>query len=451
LKNQPSDLGTSLWRFFSSLKLTIFLLIGLAVVSVIGTIIPQGNPPPVEYLQTISQAKFDLYSKLGFFNMYHSWWFVLLLYLLTLNLVACSLRRLPHDWKLINGQVPVLDEQQEKSLPNVQSWKVSQSAADLKKSVAEILGRGLATPVVTKVNDEYHLFAQKGRFSRLGVYILHFSIIIVFIGAMIGSFFGYKAFVQIPEGEAASTVTTTSGTAIDLGFAVRCDSFSLSFYDTGAPKEYRSVLSVIENGKTVIEKQPIIVNSPLTYRGITFYQSSYSQEGNPSFRFTVRNRISGTETRMAATGNQPLTLPGGETLTVLGFAPDIGSIYPGFSGPAVQVQLQDRNNAGTEPFALLEKYPAFNAEKGGAYVFSFAGIDQKWRTGLQVTKDPGVWVVWLGCFLLVTGIFVSFFLSHRRIWVRIGGGRIVVAGSSNKNQAAFLITFDEIADKLKKI
>ena len=132
LKNQTSDFGTSLWRFFSSLKLTIFLLIGLAVVSVIGTIIPQGNPPPVEYLQAISQAKFELYSKLGFFNMYHSWWFVLLLYLLTLNLVACSLRRLPHDWKLINEQVPVLDEQQEKSLPNVQSWKVSQSAGNLK-------------------------------------------------------------------------------------------------------------------------------------------------------------------------------------------------------------------------------------------------------------------------------------------------------------------------------
>jgi len=450
LKNQTSDFGTSLWRFFSSLKLTIFLLIGLAVVSVIGTIIPQGNPPPVEYLQAISQAKYELYSKLGFFNMYHSWWFVLLLYLLTLNLVACSLRRLPHDWKLLNEHVPVLDEQKEKSLANVQSWKVSQSAGNLKASVADILGRSFTAPVVTKVNDEYHFFAQKGRFSRLGVYILHFSIIIIFIGAMIGSFFGYKAFVQIAEGDAATAASTTTGKVIDLGFAVRCDSFSLTLYDTGAPKEYRSVLSVIENGKTVIDKQAVIVNSPMTYRGITFYQSSYSQEGNPSFHFAVRNRKTGAETRLTVTGDQPLTLPEGETLTVLGFAPDVGSIYPGFSGPAVQVQLQGKS-AATEPFALLEKYPAFNADKGGAYVFTFTGIDQKWRTGLQVTKDPGVWVVWLGCFLLVSGIFVSFFLSHRRIWVRIGSGRIVVAGSTSKNQAAFRTSFDEIVDKLKNI
>jgi len=450
LKNQTSDLGSSLWRFFSSLKLTIFLLIGLAVVSIVGTIIPQGNPPPVEYLQTISQAKYELYSKLGFFNMYHSWWFVLLLYLLTMNLVACSLRRLPHDWKLILEKVPTLDERQEKSLANVQSWKVSHSAADLKKSAAENLGRGLATPIVTKVNDEYHLFAEKGRYSRLGVYILHFSIIIVFIGAMIGSFFGFKGFTQIPEGDSVTTASTTTGKVIDLGFAVKCESFSLTLYDTGAPKEYRSVLSIIENGKTVIDKQPVIVNSPLTYRGITFYQSSYSQDGNPSFHFTVRDRTTGTETRLSATGNQPLALPGGETLTVLGFAQDVGSIYPGFSGPAVQVQVQGKGPAA-EPFALLQKYPGFNAEKSGVNAIAFAGVDQKWSTGLQVTKDPGVWVVWLGCFMLVSGIFISFFLSHRRIWVRIGGGRIVVAGSTSKNQAAFRTSFDEIVAQLKKI
>ena len=450
MKNQTNDFATSLWRFFSSLKLTIFLLIGLAVVSIIGTLIPQGTPPPMEYLQTISEAKFELYSKLGFFNMYHSWWFVLLLYLLTLNLVACSLRRLPHDWKLVNSHVTVLDEQLEKSLPNVQFWKVSQSAAHLKGPVADILGQKFATPLVTKVNDEYHLFAQKGRYSRLGVYLLHFSIIIVFIGAMIGSFFGYKAFVQIEEGEAASSVTSTSGEPIELGFAVRCDSFSLSFYDTGAPKEYRSVLSVIENGRIVVDRQAIIVNSPLTYRGITFYQSSYSQAGPPSFRFAVRSRKSGATTLVTATGNQPVELSEGETLTVLGYVANFGTIFPGYTGPAVQVQIKGEN-VTTEPFALLERYPAFNADKGGAYHVSFAGSNQKWRTGLQVTKDPGVWVVWLGCFFLVTGIFVSFFLSHRRIWVRIGGGRIVVAGSASKNQAVFRTSFDDLIEQLKKI
>ena len=77
----------SLWDFFCSLKLTMFLLISLAILSIIGTIIPQGTVPP-EYVVSISPAKLQLYKALGFFDMYHSWWFILLLYLLTVNLVA---------------------------------------------------------------------------------------------------------------------------------------------------------------------------------------------------------------------------------------------------------------------------------------------------------------------------------------------------------------------------
>ena len=311
--------------------------------------------------------------------------------------------------------------------------------------------RSLQLLLVTKVNDEYHLFAQKGRFSRLGVYLLHFSIIIIFIGAMIGSFFGYKAFVQIDEGEAASSVTSTSGEPIELGFAVRCDSFSLSFYDTGAPKEYRSVLSVIENGSIVVDQQAVIVNSPLTYRGSPSTSPATARRVTPSFRFAVRNRKSGATTRLTATGNQPVELSEGETLTVLGYVPNFGTYLPGLYRTCRAGADAWGKTSATEPFALLEKYPAFNADKGGAYHISFAGSNQKWRTGLQVTKDPGVRVVWLGCFFLVTGIFVSFFLSHRRIWVRIGGGRIVVAGSASKNQAAFRTSFDDLVEKLKKI
>ena len=111
-------LSQSLWDFFCSLKLTMFLLITLAVISIIGTVIPQGSPPP-EYLQTISQNKLKLYQTLGFFDMYHSWWFILLLFLLSVNLVACSVRRLPHIWKTITRPVMVMDDGLERTLSNL--------------------------------------------------------------------------------------------------------------------------------------------------------------------------------------------------------------------------------------------------------------------------------------------------------------------------------------------
>jgi cytochrome c biogenesis protein len=451
LKSDSGSVVTSLWKYFSSLKLTIFLLIGLAAVSIIGTVIPQGNPPPAEYLQTISQAKYDSYRMLGFFDMYHSWWFRFLLYLLTLNLVACTLRRLPHDWKTMTEIVPTLDDGREKSLANSHVWKLKGSVGDMRRAAAELLKTSFAAPLETKVNDEYHLFAQKGRFSRLGVYILHAGIIVVFIGAIIGSIFGFKGSVWINEGESVSAVLSSrDGTPLDLGFSVRCDAFSVSFYDTGAPKEFKSILTVVENGRTVIDKRPVIVNAPLTYKGMTFYQSSYSPASAPVFHLSARDRKSGAVSRITVAQGETVRLPNGESLRALDYTQDISPHIPQLAGPAVRLELLPKEGA-SRTFLLLRNYPDFDDMRGGEQLFSFDGIDEKWRTGLQVTRDPGVGIVWAGCILLVAGIFMAFFLSHRRIWVRIGGGRVIMAGSAGRNQGAFREFFDGLADKLKKL
>ncbi len=195
----------SLWEFFCSLKLSIVLLIGLALTSIIGTVVPQGNIPP-EYLQTISEAKFKLYQSLSFFDMYHSWWFMLLLYLLTVNLVACSIKRLPRVWKMVSEPQLIMDEGLEKSLSNTYEFKVSGDAGAQKEKLKNFLKSTLGEPVVTEKDGVCHLFVQKNPWCRLGVYVVHLNIIVIFIGALLGSFFGYKAFVNIPEGETIDTV-----------------------------------------------------------------------------------------------------------------------------------------------------------------------------------------------------------------------------------------------------
>jgi cytochrome c biogenesis protein len=99
---------------------------------------------------------------------------------------------------------------------------------------------------------------------------------------------------------------------------------------------------------------------------------------------------------------------------------------------------------------LLKNYPEFDEHRGGQLILTYDSADQKWRTGLQVTKDPGVWVVWLGCALMVAGICMAFFMSHKRVWVRIESGRVTIAGAANKNQNAFQLLFDQLAEKFKK-
>lgn len=438
------------WDFFCSLKLSIFLLIGLALTSIIGTVIMQG--PSREYLATLSETKIRLYAALGFFDMYHSWWFILLLYLLTLNLICCSIKRLPRVWKTVFEPVLVLDERFEKTLTNVKELKLSGSKAQLKDKIAEFLKSEFASPTVTEKDGAYHLFAEKARLSRLGVYVVHFSIIIVFIGALVGSFFGYKGYVNIPEGGSIGEVQNRSGKMVNLGFSVRCEKFSVSFYDTGAPKEFKSILTVLENGKPVkgYENIPTIVNEPLTYKGITFYQSSYGQSDEGAvYHITVRDRKGGAPVKLSARQGERLALPGGAFLSVMEGTADVRPFMKDFDGPGAQVEFTPAGGK-PQPFVILsEKYDSFNAQHGGDLVITMDGLDQKFYTGLQVAKDPGVWVVWLGCFLMVLGIVMAFFMSHKRIWARVSDGAVTLAGSASKNPTGFELAFDELVQKLK--
>ena len=439
------------WDFFSSLKLTMFLLISLALISIIGTIIPQGVPPQ-EYLAQISPAKIKLYKSLGFFDMYHSWWFILLLCMLTANLIACSIKRLPHIWKIITNPVTILSDGLEQSLANVSTISSSTEPAAIKEQVGAFLKSEFAEPVTTEVDGVLHLFAQRAPWCRLSVYFVHLSVIIIFIGALIGSIFGYKGFVNIPEGESVSKVVLRSGEEMDLGFSLRLDQFTVTNYPSGAPKEFKSILTVLENGQPVPDytNARIIVNDPLSYKGIVFYQSSYGNAG--SYFFTVTDYNGKNPLSLAIEGESSVKLPDGSSMHVTEVTPDVSQFMPGVSGPAAQVELHTTTGK-TERFVVYANHPELNIEHaqqhGNGPVIHYDGAQTRMYTGLQVAKDPGVEVVWLGCLMMVIGIYAAFFMSHRRIWVRIQDGTVTIGGNASKNQAEFQQSFDRLAGRLE--
>lgn len=447
--NKRGGFLQSAWDFFCSLKLSISLLIALAATSIIGTIIPQG--PQQEYLQQIGPTKIKIYSALGFFDMYHSWWFILLLYLLTVNLVACSVKRLPRVWKTISEPNLILDGPLEKSLSLTHDIKMKGDDSALRDRMVAFLKAEFANPVITEVDGVHHLFAQKTPYCRLGVYVVHASIIIIFIGAMIGSLFGYKAFVNIVEGTDTSIVfNPRTEKTIDLGFSVKCEKFSVSFYDTGAPKEFKSILTVMEKGQPVpgYANIPIVVNSPLTYKGITFYQSSYGPAG--IYQFSVRPRSGGSPVLINARQGERVQLPDGGFMQVLEAVPDVSQFMPQMSGAAAKIETVSPSGEPHQ-FVIFKNYPRFDEQRGGNLIFTFEGMEERSYTGLQVAKDPGVWVVWLGCTLMVIGICMAFFFSHKRVWIRIAHGKITLAGTAHKNPSGFQLVFDGLVDKLKKL
>jgi len=430
----------------------MFLLISMALTSIIGTILPQGALPP-EYVASISATKLQIYGKLGFFDMYHSWWFITLLYVFSLNLISCSIKRLPHVFKFISEPMLVLSESMRQSSAQKKEVAVSGSVEKAKGVFAEFLGKEFSAPVITEHNGDYHIFSQKSPWSRLGVYVVHTSILVIFVGAILGSLFGFKGFVNIVEGSGVSSIQGRNGAPIPLGFEVRCEDFNVTLYNTGAPKEFRSTLTVLENGKPVpgYEKVKVIVNDPLSYKGITFYQSSYGQasEGSEHF-FSMKPRSGGAADKFAIREGAAMTLKDGTGFRLLESTQEVRQFMPGFTGPAARVEVTFKGKA-PQTFIVLKNYPEMNAQRGDDLIFDYEGTNARMFTGLQVAKDPGVEVVWVGCTLMCIGLFIAFFMSHKRVWIIVSKGHARMYGNASKNHAAFSMQFDELADKFSNL
>jgi cytochrome c biogenesis protein len=442
----------SLWDFFCSLKLTISLLISLALTSIIGTIIPQGKLAP-EYVASISPMKLQIYTKLGFFDMYHSLWFITLLYVFSLNLICCSVKRLPHVFKFISEPTLVLGESLRKGFSLKQELAFSAPLDKGREALIDFIGKEFGAPVVTEQDGEFHLFAQKSAWCRLGVYVVHLSILVIFIGAILGSLFGYKGFAAIVEGSSVSSIQSHNGAEIPLGFELRCDQFSVSYYDSGAPKEFKSILTVLENGKPVKDftNVRVVVNEPMTYNGFTFYQSSFGPASESSeYTFSAKSRSGSLNERFTVREGQAVTMKDGSSFKLLETAQDISQFMPGFSGPAARVEVTPKGKTA-QIFVVMKNYPDANAQRGDDILFQYEGSNAKMYTGLQVAKDPGVWVVWLGCTLMVAGLFIAFFMSHKRVWIIVSKGYARMYGNASKNQAAFQMQFEELSDKLKNL
>jgi cytochrome c biogenesis protein len=433
-----------LWDFFCSLKLAIVTLILLATTSIIGTVIEQ-NKSPQEYIQNygMSESTYKALNALQFFDMYHSWWFLSLMGIFAVNLICCSIKRLPRIIKIVREPVLMADDGLFRTFSNKEEIVAQGTLESVRDKLAALLGEKFAKPVVSEADGKSYLFAQKGAYSRFGVYVTHTSILIIFLGAMIGNVWGYKAFVNIVEGQSINSVWPRAGKEpIPIGFELRCDNFEVEFYEGGGrPKEFSSDLVVLENGHEVFKKT-IEVNDPLSYKGLTFYQSSYGPAGDPVYRFRVKHRETGETVNVMGQQGKRLKIPGGASLIPMGYAEN----YQSF-GPAARVNIALGGKAGT-PFIVFKNYPQFDEKRGGQYAITLIDAQQTYYTGLQVAKDPGVWVVWLGCLLMVLGSCGAFFLSHRRIWVTIQpldqGVGVKVGGNAHRNQPAFALFFDDL-------
>ena len=439
-----------LYDFFRSLRLTIFLLIFLAILSIIGTLITQ-NATPDEYIQRYGASLYEVLDFFGLFDMYHSWWFSAILLLLVINLMACSTERFPGVWSQVRRGMGSegLSDSLLRTLPFVEKLQTAEAKKDLtEEDIRSPLSKNFRIWKRLETESGLTLFSERGRFSRLGVYLTHLSLLIILIGGLIGSRYGFHGFVNILEGESTDRIFLRGkGSEVPkpIGFQVRCDDFSMTFYDVSGKekhvKEYASLLTISENGKEVMKKT-VRVNHPLHYRGWAFYQSSYG--ALQEIAIGVERKSNQEKAVLNALEGDTVPIPNSNAaIRILKYTPQVHSF-----GEGVQVAVFRPNQ---QPRSLwLFRGPSGRSQPiGEDMTLSFQGLSTREYTGLQVTKDPGVWVVWLGSALLISGLIVSFFFSHQRVWVRKTPGEIILAGTANKNRLAFEKTFQKWANQLR--
>lgn len=473
-KEKNKTIIDRIWDFFASIKVAIVIFACLSITSIIGTIIEQNAPAEknIKLLTKLFSASsaptlYGIFDSLGFMDMYHSWWFVTILLLFAANLIICSTDRLPKILKLVKEPVkPLLDEHFKgfgikKEL--VLKGKPEKTREAVSEAAKKVLGFNLAE---TKEGQGYQFYSQKGNFTRLGVYITHISILVILLGAIIGIFFGFKGFLNLPEGGDSSVAYTRGDRqGKPLGFIIRCDDFSVDFYgSTDMPKAYKSWLTIIKDGKEVVRKV-IEVNDPLSFEGVTFYQSSYGLVPgggqNSIFRLRVTSKEGKSEDLNLNFGGS-FTIPGTNlTGKIEDFSPALGidertgrpfTYAEQMNNPAVYINFYE-NGARKSGGWILKRYPdSWRLAEG--HTVEFADLWGIQYTGLQVRRDPGVWVVYLGCIFMAIGLYVAFFMSHRKIWIKLvedkNNTRVSIGATANKNRHAFESKIEKMLSFLSK-
>jgi len=474
---EPAAVATSwydpLLAFFSSVHVAVITLIILASISIIGTVLQQKNIGDVgdnlrlfqEFFGDAGRAQraFDISERLGFFQLYQTWYFYLLLGSLSTSLIVCSLRRLPQTWRIMARPRVELEESGFKASPNRRTLSLRLPRAAAAAVVDSALRKGGFGKRESESEGALYLFGQKGAYSRLGIYATHLSIIMIFIGGLLGGIYGVKAYMQIAEGESSDQIAMRGegNRMATLPFKVRCDDFQVEYYPGGQrPKDFFSKLTVIDKGQETLHER-IEVNSPLVYAGIYFYQSSYGDTGR-GLKAGVRavDVKTGAGHDLSFSGNEVLEVPGtGVRLRMQRIYPDFAqdeqgrptsrSNQPKNPVAAMQVLLPD----GSSKLTYLFKHrPDLKTVAGLPVDLTFTDFSSIQYTGLQVVYDPGVWVIWAGCTLMVFGLWFAFFSSHRRIWVRLreesGSTVVVLAGNANKNRESFAEEFARLGDAI---
>ena len=433
---------------FSSLRLAITLFVFLAISTLIGTILPE--EPMVgraKLLEKYGEQNYLLLKGLGLTDVFHSWWYLALLTMLGANLITASVRRVFPKWYLAFSMPVDLRAESIPRLPVNCNIEVNGNGSTL----LEKIEKKLKEKKFKTVLSENKLKAVKGAWHRIGASVTHVGILSLLFGCAITVLTGFNGMAQLSENEgfyladlggrtdqirsteADNWVVPISKMPVWFGrispYLVRVNKTWREEYDNGAPKQWYSDLSVLDENKTEIARKTIFVNNPLEFMGLDVYQSNWGKFAETTFN------------------DQKISLPvetiNGNDVIFLPLSKDIGLKFKVLQD-LIEVYSMSPN---LEKEKLLGKINKGDMLQMGPINIGYYGTVT--FTGLQFKSNPGYFLIYPGLFFIILGVFIAFG-SKKQIWGQLipENNKIIIGGKSDRAKAYFAREFEEIISEV---
>lgn len=453
------EIARDLYKFFTSITLAIILISLIALCSFVGTLVPQETfTREVDYIARFGFAGYQFLKQLQLTNIFGSWYFLFVMALFTLNLTACTVKRLRTSWRYWKLPMTVLPPE---ALPRLEHARVLTGVVDPDATVR--IEKLLRKQGYRLRATGPQLLAERWRWERFGIDLFHVALLVVICGGLTTMLVGLRSFEVAHQG----TLIKIPG----ADFQLRVNRFwSVNYKNSERVMDWHSELTVIEDNREILT-QTIEVNAPLRYKGYNIYQSAFGTDWQGAAQVTlqiVRAADGAVLGEFSSRVDEGFEIAGEQILVKVGaFLPDFAltenliaySRTQRLENPGAYIEIYDaqgtrvmRTWAFSRP-EMQQFWETSLARVSGAapYKIRLVGMTAPEFTGLQITKDPGRPVVYFGFLFVVLGLVIHIYFKHKQLWVHIGESKIFIAGMARNRPRAFAQEFERLTEEIRKI
>ena len=411
------------FRTLADLRFSIFILLLISLCSIIGTIIEQDQALEtykINYPLTnpiFGFLSWDIILRFGLDHVYKTWWFLGLIFLFGCSLTLCSFLQ----------QLPSL-----KIARRCQFFRTTNPFYRLK--ISTILNKFSFNKILTTIKQQqYSIFHQKnmiycykGLLGRIAPIIVHFSMILILLGTIIGSLFGFKAQEIVPKTENfhIQNILATGPATIISQSSARINDFWITYTPTKTISQFYSDISILDSQGNETDRKTISVNYPLIQKGIYYYQTDWNLIGlrienirNEILEYPLLN-IFGDSQKVWLTWIADTKMATNGVVAIIDNLEGYCSLYNNSGEFLGNLELNETNSLG-QPLTLLEIISS---------------------TGLQIKTDPGIPIIYSGFFFLMASTLISY-ITYSQVWLIKQNNKLFIGGTTNRAAFEFELEF----------